>query len=73
VTFLLDGHKVTTVRAKPGRKRFKLLINPRGQSHRVHHVVARVRFRPARRTPTITRRFVYRRTTTSPRSPRFTG
>jgi hypothetical protein len=73
VTFRIDGRHVTTVRSRPGRTRFKLTINPRRQSHNVHHVTARVRFKRASRTRMTTRRFVYRRVTTGPQTPRFTG
>ena len=61
VVFFVDGRRVTTVKAKPGRKRFKITINPR-----------RVTFKPGSRTKRTTRRFVYRRTA-PPQTPRFTG
>jgi len=43
VTFSVDGRRRGTVRAtRRGQKRFKLVINPRGQSLRVHRVTARI-------------------------------
>ncbi|MEJ7798194.1 MAG: L,D-transpeptidase [Solirubrobacteraceae bacterium] len=44
VTFSVDGRRIGTVRAKAGRKKFKVTINPRGQSRRVHRVTARITF-----------------------------
>jgi hypothetical protein len=72
VVFLVDGRRVTTVHARQGRRRFKITINPRRQSHRVHHVTVRVTFKPGSRTRKTTRRFVYRRAT-PPQTPRFAG
>ena len=73
VTFLVDGRHRATVKAKRGRRRFRITINPRNQSHRVHRVTARVRFKPTSSRRTTTRRVVYRRATPGPRPPRFTG
>jgi hypothetical protein len=73
VTFYLDGRRIGSVHAKRGRTKFRITINPRGQSHRVHRIKARVRFTPASGTPTTTRRITYRRTQTPPPSPQFTG
>ena len=61
VVFYVDGRRRTTVRAKEGRKRFSLKINPRRQSRRVHQVTARVFFTTKSGTPTATRRLTYRR------------
>lgn len=73
VTFYVDGRRRGTVHAKRGRTRFTLRIDPRRQSRRVHRVTARVRFKRASRTAATTRRMTYRRQSTSPRAPRFTG
>jgi len=72
VTFYVDGRRVGTVRAIPGRKRFVVTINPRGQSRRVHRVTARVTFTPSSRTKATTRRLAYLRAS-RPRAPSFTG
>lgn len=73
VTFYVDDHKRATVKARPGRTKFTLKINPRRQSHRVHRVTARVRFKPASRTPVVIRRATYVRPPLVPRTPHFTG
>ena len=73
VTFYVDDHRRTTVKAKPGRTTFRLKINPRRQSRRVHRVTARVRFKPASRTPSVIRRATYVRPPLVPRTPHFTG
>jgi hypothetical protein len=73
VTFFVDGKRRTTVHAKPGRKAFRLKINPRRQRHRLHRVTARVTFTPASGSTSTTRRFTYRRSTTGSPPPRFTG
>ena len=73
VAFYVDGRRVGTVHARPGRTKFTLTIDPRGQSHGVHRVTARVTFTPTSRTRTTTLRLVYRRSSPAPRPPRFTG
>jgi hypothetical protein len=73
VTFFVDGKRVSTVRARPGRKRFSLTTNPNKQSRRVHRVTARITYTPASRTKTSTLRFTYRRPLLAPRPPRFAG
>ncbi|HUR86673.1 MAG TPA: ice-binding family protein [Solirubrobacteraceae bacterium] len=70
--FSIDGRVVKTLKAKPGRTTFKIMINPRGRSRRVHVVTVRVKFKPASRIPTTTRRVTFRRPV-APRPPRFTG
>jgi len=72
VEFYVDGKRVSTVRAKEGRKNFTVTVNPRRQSGRVHRVTARVTYKPGSRTRTTTRRVTYRRLT-APRPPQFTG
>ena len=72
VTFSLDGRRIKTVRAKDGRKKFKVTINPRGQSRRVHRVTARIRFKKSSGTASTVRRLTYR-TTAVTHAPRFTG
>ena len=72
VVFYVDGRRRATVRAKEGRKRFSLKINPRRQSRRVHQVTARVFFTTKSGTPTATRRLTYRRPV-APRTPNYTG
>jgi hypothetical protein len=71
VVFFVDGHRVGTVNAKPGRKKFKFTIHPRDNN--VHRVTARVTFKPGSRTPAKTLRLVFRRPPTTPAPPRFTG
>ncbi len=73
VLFTVDNRHVATVKARPGRRRFKITINPRGQSHKVHRVTARVTFKPKSHTRAVTRRLIYRRASVTPRAPRFTG
>ena len=73
VTFSLDGKRLTRVRAKRGRKAFTITINPRGQTHRVHHVTARITFTKSSGTRNVTRRLTYMRTPIGPHAPRFTG
>ena len=70
VTFAVDGRRRATVQAKRNQRRFKITISPRGQSYRVHRVTARVTYRTGR---SVTRRLVYWRAVSGPRSPRFTG
>ena len=72
VVFYVDGRRRTTVRAKSGRTRFSLRINPRRQTRRVHRVTARVTFSTSSRTRDTSIRIVYRRPV-APGSPRFTG
>lgn len=74
VTFSLDGKRIGTVRAKAGRTKFKITINPRGQSRRVHRVTARITFKTSSGTPSTTRRLTYRTGGSSViRAPRFAG
>jgi len=73
VTFYVDGRRRGSVRARPGRTKFKLRIDPRRQSRRVHRVTARVTFTTASRTARTTRHVTYRRPLLTPRAPRFTG
>ncbi|MEA2444339.1 MAG: hypothetical protein QOJ12_1631 [Thermoleophilales bacterium] len=73
VTFYVDGRRRATIRSRPGRTRFKLSINPRGQSGRAHRVTAHVTYTQRSRTPTTTLRLTYRRIVTAPHVPRFTG
>jgi len=72
VTFYLDGRRIRTVRAKAGRKKFKVTINPRGQSRRVHRVTARITFSKSSGSTSTVRRMTYR-TTAVTHAPRFTG
>ncbi|MCA1683867.1 MAG: L,D-transpeptidase, partial [Actinobacteria bacterium] len=72
VTFSLDARRIKTVRAKAGRKKFKVTINPRGQSRRVHRVTARITFSKASGSARTVRRLTYR-TTAVTHAPRFTG
>ena len=72
VRFYIGGRRIGTVLARPGRTKFKMTINPRGQSSRVHRVTARITFSTASRTSSTTRRLTYR-TVSAPRAPRFTG
>jgi hypothetical protein len=72
VVYYIDGRRVATVHAKAGRTKFKLKIDPRRQSRRVHQVTARVTFNSNSRTTTTTLRLTYRRPPAA-RPPRFTG
>jgi hypothetical protein len=73
VTFSLDGHRLSTVHARPGQTKFRLKINPRRQGRGVHRVTARMTFTKASRKASTTRRLIYRRTPAVPRAPRFAG
>jgi ice-binding like protein len=73
VTFYVDGKPVATVKAKPGRKKFTIIINPRRHSHRVHEVKARIKFTKKSGFRTATRRLVYRRASSQSHAVRFTG
>jgi len=74
VTFSLDGKRIGTIRAKAGRKKFKITIHPRGQSRRVHRVTARITFKTSSGTTSTVRRLTYRTAASSvTRAPRFTG
>lgn len=73
VVFYVDGKRVGTVHAKPGRTKFKITVDPRRQSHRMHRVIAVVKFTPASRTRTTMRRLTYRRSSRPQVQPRFTG
>jgi hypothetical protein len=72
VIFRIDGRRVRTVHAKPGRSKFTLKIDPRRQSHRLHRIVARVTFKTPGRTGT-TLRLIYRRPPARARPPQFAG
>lgn len=72
VTFYVDGRPVGVVNARPGRRKFKKVITPRGTDTRVHRITAKVTFTTPR-TRTTTLRLTFRRTPPKPRSPRFTG
>lgn len=73
VVFYIDGRRVKTVKAKAGRTKFKLRIDPRRQSRRVHRVTARVTFNARSRTRRTTLRLTYRRAASVSRPPRFAG
>jgi hypothetical protein len=73
VTYYVDGKVVGTVRAKKGRRKFTLTIDPRGRSTRVHRVTARVTFLPGARTRTTKLHGTFRRPVPVPRVPHFTG
>jgi hypothetical protein len=73
VVFYIDGRRVKTVPAKSGRKKFKLTINPRTQSRRLHRVTARVTFSTTSQTPRTVLRLRYRRPPAAAPPPRFTG
>ena len=71
VTFYLDGKRLGTVYAKPGRKRFTKSIDPRRLSRRVHRVKARVRFKNG--SATAVRHFTFRRPALVTPRPRYAG
>jgi hypothetical protein len=73
VTFYVDNRRIGTVKAKPGRTKFTVTINPRKQTHRLHRVRARVTFTPKTGRGMTTRRLSYRRTSSVPGGPRFAG
>ena len=72
VRFYVGGRQIGgTVRARQGRSKFQMMINPRGQSSRVsHRVVARITFTSASGTTSATRRLRYRTISAPPRAPR---
>jgi hypothetical protein len=61
VTFAVDGRPRATLRAKPGRTVFVLLIKPMAQSRTTHRISARVRFTAASGRKARTLRLVYQR------------
>ncbi|MEA2276060.1 MAG: hypothetical protein QOC78_1020 [Solirubrobacteraceae bacterium] len=73
VVVYVDGRRRGTVHAKPGRTKFTVTINPRGQSRRVHRVTVRVTYTPGSRTPGTTLRLTYRRFFPPPHVPHFAG
>ena len=74
VTFPLDGRRRGVVRATRRRqKRFTIVINPRGQSLRLHRVTARITYRAGSGRASSTRRLVYRRAAPRLLTPRFAG
>ena len=72
VTFYVDGRRVGTVRAKPGRTSFVIRV-PKLRSRLVHQATARVTYRSSTGTPTVTRRTTFRGPRRAPATPRFTG
>ena len=73
VVFYIDGRRVGARYARPGRRKFNLTIDPRGQTRRVHRVTARVTFAPASRTPRTELTLTYRRPPATAIPPRFAG
>ena len=73
VVFSVDGRRIMTVNARTGRRKFKLRIDPRRQSRRVHRVTARVTFAASSRTPRSRLGLTYRRTGAPASPPRFPG
>jgi len=73
VVFYIDGRRVAARHARPGRTRFKLTIDPRRQTRRVHRVTARVTFEPTTRTPRTELTLTYRRPPATAIPPRFAG
>jgi hypothetical protein len=71
VSFFLDGHSLGTVKAKPGRRVFRMRIDPRDQDMSAHRITARVRFTAASGTRTRTLRLTFVRCQLV--QPRFTG
>jgi hypothetical protein len=71
VSFFLDGRSLGTVKAKPGRRVFRMRIDPRDQDMSAHRVTARVRFTAASGTRTRTLRLTFVRCQLV--QPRFTG
>jgi hypothetical protein len=73
VVFSVDGKRIGTVRAKPGRTKFKITINPRRQRRGVHRLTARITFKKSSRTSSIVRRSTYYTAGRTARSPQFAG
>ena len=44
VVFYVDGRRVGTVQASPGRKKFKMTIRPGMHGHEIHRIKARVKY-----------------------------
>ena len=74
VVFSVDGKRIGTVRSRPGRKKFKIVVNPAGQSRRTHRLTARITFKTSSGTASVVRRTTYRTAgRTTVRVPRFAG
>ena len=73
VVYRIDGRVVATVRAKTGRTKFTLKVDPRRFSRRLHRITARVTHTPASGMTTTTHRRTFRPRVRLPRGPRFTG
>lgn len=73
VVFYVDNRRIATVNARVGRTKFKLRIDPRRQSRRVHRVTARVTFTPRSGSTQTRLRLTYRRPPAVAQPPRFTG
>jgi hypothetical protein len=71
VSFSLDGRRLGTVNARPGRTVFQMRIDPRDQDMSAHRITARVRFTAASGTRARTLRLTFVRC--QPVQPRFTG
>jgi hypothetical protein len=44
VVFFVDGRRVGSVPAKPGRKKFTITIHPRKRGHQIHRITGRVTY-----------------------------
>jgi type VI secretion system secreted protein VgrG len=73
VVFSVDGKRIGTVRAKRGRTKFKITVNPRGPRGRVHRLTARITFKPSSQTTSVVRRTTYYTGGDTSRTPRFAG
>jgi hypothetical protein len=74
VVFSVDGTRIGTARSKPGRKKFKIVINPAGQSRRTHRLTARITFQTSSGTASVVRRMTYRTARSAAvRLPQFAG
>jgi hypothetical protein len=71
VVFYVDGRRVGTAPAKPGRTKFKITIHPRKHGHKVHRVTGRVTYTTPG-TGMTTVRLTYWRPFPAPR-PHFAG
>jgi len=73
VVFSVDGKRIGTVRSRPGRKKFKIVVIPTGQSRRTHRLTARITFKTSSGTSSVVRRLTYRTARSTARLPQFAG
>jgi hypothetical protein len=72
VVFWVDGRRIGTVRARPGRTKFMITIHPRGRRG-MHRLTARITFKSSSGTSSTVRRTTYYTAGRVARTPRFAG